>query len=68
MLSSYKLVRAVPATTPIITITGAKTMYHKVNTPYVDAGATAKVMSVDGIFEEIPVKTVSNTVPSPLGE
>ena len=65
---SNNLVCAVPATTPIITANGGETVYHKVNTSYVDAGATATVMSADSVLEQVPVKTVLNTVPSPLGE
>ena len=42
------------------------TVYHKANTPYVDQGATAMVMLIDGtVDEDVPVTTVKNTVPLP---
>ena len=44
------------------------TVYHKANTPYVDQGATAMMMLIDGTFQETPVSTVLNTVPPPLGQ
>ena len=54
---------------PIITIIKDDTVYHKANTPYVDQGATAMVILIDGtVNEDVPVKTVKNTVPPPLGQ
>ena len=40
-------------------------MCHEKGIPFVDLGATAKMYLADGSTQDIPVTTVSNSVPSP---
>ena len=40
-------------------------MCHEKGIPFVDLGATAKMYLADGTLQDVPVTTVSNSVPSP---
>ena len=57
---------AVPASTATIKMnTNADQIYHKVNTEYVDPGATATVISSDGTSRDTLLFASLNTVPTP---
>ena len=52
---------------PKIEIVGKELVYHKKDAPYVDPGAAGKRLLADGTFRDVPVTTVSNTVPAICG-
>ena len=49
---------------PEIEIVGKELVYHKIDVPYIDPGASAKRLLADGTCRDVPVTTVSNTVPA----
>ena len=49
---------------PEIEIVGKELVYHQIDVPYIDPGASAKRLLADGTYRDVPVTTVSNTVPA----
>ena len=51
-------------TAPVINIEGGDVVYHEKSIPFHDPGATAQVLLPGHTYMDVPVTTVSNTVPA----